>query len=410
MDDLTAIRDFRADRDAEPPEARERVRRALEARMDAAATEARSFGEAVADSRPPIDSPGRRRGILIRRRRVLAFAGAVAAAAIVAGALVLNSGPTAQRASAAEILHEAAGAAATAPATASTLGPGQYVFHKERRLSVMGWVSPVPSLKDGIPTASTGGTMKYRDAYNALVPTEVESWIGDDGRGRSRETLGDLEFWDKAEEARWKAAGSPLPPPFNPEYRRRYPVPFRGALEANSRVVDAEHEGFGNTFHFPDSSNLPTEPKALRQAVEANSINVEGFNLMYPKAQHLDAEQTKEELINVLFEGDPSPELQAAIFNALAEVPGVELIPATDSLGRHGDAIRFGAEEGVRREYLFDPETSKLLANRGVLIDPAMSRSYAELPVGTTVSERDFIESGIVDSTRETPAGPEAKG
>ena len=64
----------------------------------------------------------------------------------------------------------------------------------------------------------------------------------------------------------------------------------------------------------------------------------------------------------------------------------------------------------MRREYLFDPETSKLLANRGVLIDPAASGSYKELPAGTTISERDFIEGGVVDSTRETPAGPVAKG
>jgi hypothetical protein len=410
MDDLTAIRSFRAERDAEPPEARAAAWRALEAHMDAAAAEARGFGEAVAGAQRPADPP--RRGFLWGRRRVLAFAGAVAVAAIVAGTLVLSSGPTAQPASAAEILHEAAGAAASSSAspTTSVLGPGQYSFHKERRLSVMGWVSPVPSPKDDIPTASTGGTMKYSDAYNALVPTQVESWIGDDGRGRYREVLGSLEFWDQAEEDRWKAAGSPLPPPFNPEYRRLYPIPYRGALEANSHVVDLEHEGYGQTFHFPDTSKLPTDPQALRQAVEANSIEVEGFNLMYPKAKHLDAEQTKEELINVLFEGGPSAELEAAIFNALAEVPGVRLTPATDSLGRHGDAIKFAVEEGVRREYLFDPETSDLLASRGVLVDPAASRSYKELPAGTTIAERDFIDAGVVDSTHETPAGPEAKG
>src|SRR5689334_11380955 len=128
MDDLTAIRDFRAERDAEPPAARDAVWRALEARMDAAAAEARSFGEAVAGSRPPAPTaPGRRRGLFAGRRRVLAFAGAVAVAAIVAGTLVLGSGPTAQRASAAEILHEAAGAAAASDAPATLIpGPGQF--------------------------------------------------------------------------------------------------------------------------------------------------------------------------------------------------------------------------------------------------------------------------------------------
>ena len=162
MDDLTAIRDFRSARDAEPPEARDRVRLALEARMDAAAAEARSFGEAVADSRPPATAPARRRGFFVRRRRVLAFAGAVAAAAIVAGALVLNSGPTAQRASAAEILHEAAGAAASDSRDGLDARPGAVLpSRKERQLNVMGWVSPVPWLKAGIPTPRPAGTMKY---------------------------------------------------------------------------------------------------------------------------------------------------------------------------------------------------------------------------------------------------------
>ncbi|HEY2053778.1 MAG TPA: hypothetical protein VGH14_07585 [Solirubrobacterales bacterium] len=411
MDDLTAIREFRTERDNEPPEAREAIRRALDARMNAAAAEARAFGEAVAGSRPPVDSRRRRRGFLSRRHRLLAFGAGIVAAAIVAGALVLSSGPTAQRASAAEILHEAAAAASASGAAATAVpGPDQFFFRAEQRLDVRGWVSPVPPFGTDIPTESTGGPMKYANAYNAVVSTRVDSWIGDGGGGRYREVLGDLDFWSKTEEGRWKKAGSPLPPPFNPEYRRLYPVPFRDALEANRHVVDTTHKGFGHTFHYPDTSKLPTAPKALRRAVEANAIEVSGFNLMYPKAKHLDTEQTKEELINILFEGAASSPLQAAIFEALAELPGINLVAAADSLGRHGDAIKFAPEEGIRREYLFDPETSQLLANRGVLVDPAASRTYQELPAGTTVAERDFIAAGVVDSIRQREGGAEATG
>lgn len=415
MDDLTAIRDFRAERDAEPPAAREEIWRALEARMDATAAEARSFGEAVAGSQPPLDPQSwrrrrdERRGFPRRRRRILAFAGAIAAAAIVAGTLVLSSGPTAQPASAAEILHEAAAAAAGTSPT-SIPGPGQYYFVAEERLDVKGWISPVPGLNADTGTAVTGGTMHYRNSYNALVPTKVESWIGDEGNGRYRETLGDLRFWNPTEKERWKRAGSPLPPPFNPEYRRRYPVPFRDALEANSHVLDMKNRGYGDTFHFPDTSKLPTDPQALRRAVEANAIEVGGFNLIDPQAKRLDAEQTKEELINVLFEGEPTPQLQAAIFNALAELPGIKVVPATDSLGRHGDAIKFRPKEGTRWEYIFDPRTSDVLASRAVLVHPAASRVFEDLPVGTTVSERDYLRAGVVDSIHERPGGATARG
>lgn len=405
MDDLTAIRDFRAERDAEPPEARAAAWRALEARMDAAAAEARAFGEAVAGSPPDGYRARRRGGLSARRRRVQLFAGAVAVAAIVAGTLVLSSGPTAERASAAAILHEAAAAASAAPPS-SVPGPGQYYFRAEERLDVQGWISPVPGLDAMTGTASTGAPMNYKNAYNAVVPTRVEWWTGDDGSGRHRETLGDLRFWSETEEARWKQAGSPLPPPFNPEFRRRYPISYRHALEADSHVVDVKSKGYGQSFHFPETSNLPTDPKALRQAVEANAIEVGGFNLMYPKATHLTAAQTKEELINVLFEGAPAPPLQAAIFNALAELPGIEVVPATDSLGRHGDAIKFAPKDGTRWEYIFDPQTSDLLASRGVLVHPGASPVLEDLPAGTTVSERDYLQTGVVDSIREKPAGP----
>lgn len=411
MDDLTLIKTFRAERDEEPAAAREAIWRALEARIEATAEESRAFGESLASSAPAPATVRRRRGLRpVRRRRVLIFAAAALLAAIVAGALVLSSGPTTQPASAAEVLHEAASAAAATEGPATLIpGPGQYFYRKEERLNVTGWISPVPGRDAGIPTETSGATMGNPDAYNAVVPTTVEMWTATDGSGRVREELGSLRFWSQAEESRWKDAGSPLPPPFNPEYQQHYKTAFRNATEMSAGVVDYSLAGFGNSFHFPDTSKLPTDPQALRQAVEANAIEVGGFNLMYPRADHLDTEQTMEELLNVLFEGTPAPRLQAAIFDALAELPGIEVTEATDSLGRQGDAIEVAGEDGARREYIFDAETAELLASRGVLVDPAASRNYKDLPAGTTIGERDFIEAGVVDSTDETGLGAEAR-
>lgn len=410
MDDLTAIRSFRAERDSEPPATRAAIWCALEARMDAAAAEARSFGEAVAGSHAPVDR-ARRRGVLTYRRRVFAFAFAIVAAAIVAGALVLGSGPTAQRASAAEILHEAAAAASDAQPT-SVPGPGQYYFRAEQRLEVMGWITPVPGPNADTGTASIGAPMPYPNAHNAVVSTRVESWTGHDGGGRNREVLDGLSFWEKAEEEKWKRAGSPVPPPWNPEYRKRYPDPSDDTIVESSHVIDRKTPGFGDSFHFPDTSKLPTDPKALRHAIEADAIAVTGFNLVKPrgKAKRLDAQQTKEQLINILFEGAPTPQLQAAIFDALAELPGIEVTPATDSLGRQGDVITYAVRDGIRAEFLFDPETSDLLATRAMLVDPAASQSFKDMPKGTTVNERDYLETGVVDSIHQRPGRAEASG
>jgi hypothetical protein len=406
MDDLIAMQSFRAERDIEPPEAREAVWRALEARMEAAATEARSFGEALAGTTAPARSPSRRRSLLSRRRRLLALS----AAAVVAGALVLSSGPTAQPASAAEILHQAAAAASGGPAT-YVPGPGQFLYTKMVRTEVNGWLYPLPPPSADVPVGGTGGTMKGPHAFNALVPVTVESWTGSNGGGRSREEAGTPRFWSKEEAARWQAAGSPLPPPFNAEYQQRYKRAFKGTNEIGPRVVDMNHQGLGN-FHAPDTSKLPTEAKALRQQVEANEIEVNGFNLMFGTTpRHLDPEQTAEELFNVLREGRPTPQLQAAIFNALAELPEIKVeTEATDGAGRRGAAIRTATKDGVQTEYLFDPEGGELFAARTILVDPAADRSLRGVPAGTIISEQDLLEVATVDSTSETGGEAEGRG
>jgi hypothetical protein len=405
MDDLTALKSFRAERDSVPPEAREAIWRALEARIEAAAEESRAFAAAVASTAPRPATVRRRRGLgPVRRRRVLIFAAAALLAAIATSVLVLRSGPTAEPASAAEILHEAASAAAAGDAPATLVpGPGQFLYSKVNRLEVKGWVSPVPHLDDGVPTASGGGTMNRPDAYNAVVATQSTEWLGEEGNGRRREVLAGFDFWSTAEEDRWKAAGSPLPPPWNPEYQRIYKSAFDGASVLNAHVVDQINKGFGSSFHFPDTSKLPTKAAALRQAVEANAIEVSGFNLAFPQAERLDPEQTKEQLVNVMFEGMPSPALQAAIFNALAELPGIAIqTGATDALGREGDAIVLRTETGIRSEAIFDPTTGEVLATRSLVVDPKVERSLEEVPAGTTLREVDLIESGVVDSTEET--------
>jgi hypothetical protein len=390
MDELTALKSFRAERDAEPAEAREAIWLALEARIEAAASESRAFGESVAGSTPPPREGARRRG-LFGGRRPLAFAGAATAmAAVVAGVLVVSSGPNATPASAAEILHEAADSAAAAGGPTSMVpGPGEYLYSKEQWLGIQGWRYPTPPATGPVPTGSIGGTLHGPHAYNALVPTTFARWTDDDGGGRTREEIGTPDFWSAKEEARWKAAGSPLP----------------GTGQA---VNDTEHPGYGPTFHFPDTSNLPTEAAALRQTVEAGDVDHPAFN---PVAHGpLDQQQTKEELLNILQEGEPSTALQAAIFDALAELPGIEVrTGVTDALGRDGDAITTSTSEGVRSEYLFDPAAGVLLATRGVLLDPSAVPGLEGIPAGTTISERDFLEKAVVDSTHDTGQGAEAE-
>jgi len=392
------MQSFRAERVVDDERVRTEIWRQLEARFEAApATPASSAPAAGAPAfgAPPAGRARRRLGLGGHRRRLFAFVAATAVAAVAAAILVLGAGPTAQPASA-EILRQTARVAASSssPSELSALpGPGQYLYSKFKRIELKGWVPG--------GTSSGGGMLPWPNAFNALMPTTQQWWTGADGAGRVREVAGTPQFFTKAERTRWEAAGSRLPAPFDPEYQRKYHEAFKDALELREGVVDTEHGPFKN-FHFPDTSALPTSPEALRRAVEANAIEVKGFNLMWPGKRHLDAKETSEELLNVLSEGVAStPQLRAAIFNALAELPGIVIhTGATDALGREGDAIRTeDKQRGTGAELIFDPDTSAVLAQRFYLTRPSPERPLKGLPAGTTLMETDYLRVAVVDST-----------
>ena len=104
------------------------------------------------------------------------------------------------------------------------------------------------------------------------------------------------------------------------------------------------------------------------------------------------------------------PQLRAAVFNALAELPGIEVnTHATDSLGRQGYAINSpDPKTGGGEEFIFDPDTSEVLAQRTFIGDPTGDPWLKGVPAGTTIRETDYLATAVVDSTHETAAGPVA--
>jgi hypothetical protein len=384
MDELTLLRSFRAERAEGEPLARAAAWRALEARFDAATA------SAGAGSIPAV-----RRGYLSRRGRLLAFAGATAIAALVAAVLVLGSGPTAQPA-AAEILHRTAAVATSpqGPASSPLPAPGEFLYKKFERLELQSWIP------GGM--MSGGGLLLRPGAFSALMPSTQEWWLAPDGAGRTREIAGTPRFLSAAERSRWEAAGSRLPAPFDPEYQRKYPLTYDDALEARRGVVDTEH-GPMEGFHFPDTAKLPTDPEELRQTIENHRVR--GAELDEATAQPLGSEQTITGLFDILVEGFAlTPQLRAAVFNALAELPGIEVdTDATDFLGRHGYAIR-SLRNGGGIEFIFDPGSAEMLAERDFLTQPGQGPYEKGLPAGLTIRETAYLETGVVDSTHETAA------
>lgn len=399
MGEIKLLHELRAGLPPARAEARARARGRLAARFEVGA-------QPLPRRRPAW------RGWRLRLAAAGACVALVAAVAILSGVF---SGGSRVEPAAAEILRETATVASAGHAPAAIPGPGQYLYKKFQRVELEGWI-PVDQANPNQPLGSMGGLMTQPGAFNALMPTTQEWWTGNDMGGRVREVAGTPRFLSDEEQSRWEAAGSPLPSPFDPDYQRKYSEAFKDAIELRRGVVDREVPAIAGVpknrlFHFPDTSRLPTEPKALRRAVESNQISVTGFNLLNPKAKHLDAEETKEQLLNILVEGTlNTPQLRAAIFNALAELPGIDVYTdATDSLGREGYSIRSINKYGGL-EFIFDPDTAEILAQRSFLTKPGDSPYEKGLPAGFTMSETAYLETGVTDSIHETPAEAEAGG
>jgi hypothetical protein len=121
-----------------------------------------------------------------------------------------------------------------------------------------------------------------------------------------------------------------------------------------------------------DISALPTEPRPLLQALEANFLR--DFDPGYePSDPIVDYHVTRSVLL-LLSTANTTPSLRAALWGVLALMPGLRAAPdVRDPLGRDGEAVTLPGEalpvrvgepsEHVGRiTVIFDPQRSELLA------------------------------------------------
>jgi hypothetical protein len=333
-------------------------------------------------------------------RGVLAFVASFAAmVAIVAAILLVDSGPRAEPA-AAEVLRQAATAAAASDQPAmSAPGPGQFLYLKTKLVELQGWLPDVPGMgpksNPRYFTAHVPGI--YPDAPVALVPTSREFWISRDGSAHTREILGRVDFLSAADQRRWESAGSPPPFAFDPgEHRVRRDGSGRLVKEGKSSQARGVFLDYGV---FPDLSDLPTDPEALRRTVEGSPSGRPLIAGSMPDASR--NSDTIEKLTTILTRPTAPPALRAAAFNALAEIPGTTLhAGVTDVAGRQGDAIAWESEphSGFQHQFIFDPRTSEVLADAQVLATPGAASDYG-VAAGTVFRETAYLRAEIVDGT-----------
>jgi len=340
----------------------------------------------------------------------LALAGAGVTAVVVAGALLISSGPNAEPA-VAKVLQDTAAIAAADSGSASMPGPGQFLFTKTVQTELQEWA---PGFGGGSWGVLDGmrPSQAPEDRFRALNSWQEETWWSPspDGTSRNRYSEWSPHFLSGADESHWLAAGSPPPGLFAGKAGGFFDYPGPTVIAQRPGLADVELD---ESPGYPDFSKLPTESRALRLAIERDPIY--GPTVAETGTAKMPTAQVISELWDVLNKPNSTPELRAAIFGALSELPGIELNrDARDSVGRPGYALgyesspsseSYGAStmHGIRVEYIFDPETAAVLGQREIITHPDEFSWLKEVPAGTVMREATYLETGVVDSTRERP-------
>jgi len=275
-------------------------------------------------------------------------------------------------------------------------GPGQFLYTKTKLVQLEGWL---PKGRGKGSKAKPRYFVPTNDpsARRALVPTTKEVWTAPDGKTRVREALGRVTFLTSADQRRWEDAGSPPPFEYDPGEHHVRHEGDRLVKEYASHNWRGRH-AFAN---LPKLSKAPTDPEALRLAIERRPP---ASSPVKPSpADTRRGATTAERLFEILAEPITSAALRAAAFEALAEIPGIDVERGVaDAAGRRGDAIVWDRDRGFGRELIFDPRTSTVLAQAEMIFGPPSTSEYG-VAARTVFRETAYLRSEIVDSAHERP-------
>jgi len=298
---------------------------------------------------------------------------------------------------AADLRRAATSAEASGTQVETPPGSGQYLYTKTMEVHLEAWDPDGPASGSRTkPRYFTDRQLGADNAMPALVPVLKEVWTAADGKTREREALGRVDFFSGADQRRWEDAGSPPPWAFDP---REHDVRRDGSGRLVKDFASKSFRGRREFTYTSRLSRLPTEPEALRLAVENRRG---GDSPVAPSpADSPRGGATVERLLEILSEPIAAPPLRAAAFNALAEIPGIGFErDVADAAGRRGDAISWVRESGFGRRFIFDPRTGEILAEAEMIFGPKATDEYGA-PAGTPYRETAYLRSGIVDSARE---------
>ena len=322
-------------------------------------------------------------GVGVARGRVLAAAGAVLAAAAVAAAVILvpsapghpAAGPGAQSSQGRQaaglpaILLTAAHVAAGRP-----MATGTYWYVKERDFEPASTQFAGKHRPKGTP--ETKGPQ-----FGASYAATQETWTG---ATRTRTIVDEnlvFSFATAADKARWQAAGEPKlssASGFGPT----------GPVISNYDFGGFSYNIGAIKVSLASAGKLPTTPgkldKLLRAAWTSLDSEQRAATVGLPNPGY---GQYLFQVASALLAGPVAPATKAAIYELLAEQPGLTgPVKVTDPLGRAGTAIGDGSGDYL----IIDPATAGVLdlttypVHQGATITGAFGGTEAYLAMGWT--------------------------
>jgi hypothetical protein len=207
--------------------------------------------------------------------------------------------------------------------------------------------------------------------------------------------------------------GPVAPPGPGPTRMPWHPVTTRHWQEWRS--ADGTHDGLIRGSHG-DSTRLPGCVNGLETTVPGDDHGPAPCRVApgYLKDLPTDADamlaylgrmaadyhlEARSAAVLLLFQGYLPPPARAALFEALAKIPGAVLIDdLTDAAGRHGMAVA-RTTDGVRGALIFDPASYAFLGAR----TDAVADNVSGLPVGATLWSHAIDRIAVVDQAGQLP-------
>jgi hypothetical protein len=315
-----------------------------------------------ADAAPPRPEvrAGARRALLegvrgrhsrLRRPWALATAGVAAAIGVM---LALTTGVDTGRVAPNTARAALERAAVAAEGGGLDVGPGQFLYIRERAAYVSNY-----------------------GRWSTVDRTIRETWVARDGSGRIVSRGGSVRFPGPRDRKRWQAAGRPeLVRPTANKGRRHGP----GDWPVGDRSLSYE-----------DLAGLPTDGRQMYERL----IELAADTGPSPDEEVL-------VIIGDLLRGAPMPaHIRAALYRSAGFIKGIRLVgEVTDALGRRGTAVDLPNNHGTRKRLVFDPDTSALLAEEEIF---TRRRPWVDAEPGFAFSSRLVLETAVVDSDTARP-------